>query len=271
MNIIHTLGAFTITLAAVEAGYSKESDNNTPVPLVVIPETEVDASLKTLQFSIPSTKHPDNLSPTIPFDKICPFEMAQPSDARITEKAAIKFRPQVTISQGCYPHAAVNEAGQISKGLQAPDPTYSKCGDPVQGTQVYGRSAWFGRVWAIMYAWYFPDSPIDWQHAIVWTNNPNVSSPVILAVTVTDSKGEYSSKVSPDIDGKTTKLIYKNRGLDLTDKDGECQNLVLWHQLTVDAQEKLNDDKSFGDTRVPFNDDYFLLSLGKAWPFPENY
>ncbi|KAG3167860.1 hypothetical protein C6341_g11574 [Phytophthora cactorum] len=42
---------------------------------------------------------------------------------------------------------------------------------------------------------------------------------------------------------------------------------IAYDKLTPEAQEALNDDQSFGGVQVPVNDDYFLLNLGKAWPF----
>ncbi|KAG3074339.1 hypothetical protein PC121_g8393 [Phytophthora cactorum] len=93
---------------------------------------------------------------------------------------------------------------------------------------------------------------------------------VILAVTTSNSTGGYSSQIPPDasmLSGKSVKISYNNNALESTTKEGGTQNLVLWHQLTPEAQEALNDDQSFGGVQVPVNDDYFLLNLGKAWPF----
>ncbi|OWY98970.1 hypothetical protein PHMEG_00030122 [Phytophthora megakarya] len=239
-----------------------------------MPEEQLDPTIQdSLQEEVtptPEERDESTASPTLPFDKVEPFEMPEPSESTITEKAAIKFRPKLKIVNGCHAYPAVNEDGQVSEWLKKADATGKVCGGSKLGTQVYGRSAWFGRVWAIMYAWYFPDVTPDWEHVIVWTNNPNVTNQVILAVTTSDSTGGYASQVPPDasmIEGKSVKVSYNNNALESTTELGDSQNLILWHQLTADAQEALNDDQSFGGVQVPVNDDYFLLNLGKAWPF----
>ncbi|ETM52639.1 hypothetical protein L914_03779, partial [Phytophthora nicotianae] len=275
MRIATLLGVVAVFLAATEAQKTKETKDGTPAPtpLATMPEAQLDPTIQdtTQEAATPSTdKKSASKEPTIAYDQVEPFEMAQPSDATVTEKAAIKFRPKLHVVNGCHPYPAVNAAGQVSKGLQKADATDAECSGSKLGTQVYGRSAWFGRVWAIMYAWYFPDVSPDWEHVIVWTNNPNVTNQVILAVTTSDSTGKYSSQVPPDasmISGKSVKIAYNNNALESTTKEGGAQNLVLWHQLTPEAQEALNDDQSFGGVQVPVNDDYFLLNLGKAWPF----
>ncbi|KUF89367.1 hypothetical protein AM588_10002207 [Phytophthora nicotianae] len=260
MRIATLLGVVAVFLAATEAQKTKETKDGTPAPtpLATMPEAQLDPTIQdtTQEAATPSTdKKSASKEPTIAYDQVEPFEMAQPSDATVTEKAAIKFRPKLHVVNGCHPYPAVNAAGQVSKGLQKADATDAECSGSKLGTQVYGRSAWFGRVWAIMYAWYFPDVSPDWEHVIVWTNNPNVTNQVILAVTTSDSTGKYSSQVPPDasmISGKSVKIAYNNNALESTTKE---------------AQEALNDDQSFGGVQVPVNDDYFLLNLGKAWPF----
>ncbi|KAG7381679.1 hypothetical protein PHYPSEUDO_005726 [Phytophthora pseudosyringae] len=272
MKISALLGVIAVCLAATEAQKTKDS-TPAPTPLVTMPEEQLDP---TTQDGVQeaATPAPEKKSasgePTIAYDQVKPFPMAQPSDATITEYAAIKFRPKLSIVNGCHPYPAVNAAGQVSEGLEKADPTGAACKGSKLGTQVYGRSAWFGRVWAIMYAWYFPDVSPDWEHVIVWTNNPNVTNQVVLAVTTSSSTGDYSSQAPPDasmISGKSVKISYYNNALESTTEEGGAQNLVLWHQLTPEAQEALNDDQSFGGVQVPVNDDYFLLNLGKAWPF----
>ncbi|POM76636.1 NPP1-like protein [Phytophthora palmivora] len=279
MKISTLLGVIAVCLAATEAQKTKETKDSTPAPtpLVTMPEEQLDPTLQD-NLQEEATPSPEKqvesstLSPTLPYDQVEPFEMPEPSESTVTEKAAIKFRPKLHIANGCHAYPAVNEAGQISTGIKKADPTGAACGGSKLGTQVYGRSAWFGRVWAIMYAWYFPDVTPDWEHVIVWTNNPNVTNQVILAVTTSNSTGGYTSQVPPDasmVTGKSVKVSYKNNALESTTEVGDSQNLILWHQLTPEAQEALNDDQSFGGVKVPVNDDYFLLQLGKAWPFDE--
>ncbi|KAI9989947.1 hypothetical protein PInf_020252 [Phytophthora infestans] len=270
MKISTLFCVVAVYLAAAEAQKTKET-TAVQTPLATMPEAQLDPTIQdSVQEAATPSPNKDAASkePTIAYDKVEPFEMAQPSDSTITEKAAIKFRPKLHVVNGCHPYPAVNAAGQVSKGLQKDDD--AACRGSKLGTQVYGRSAWFGRVWAIMYAWYFPDVTPDWEHVIVWTNNPNVTNQVILAVTTSDSTGKYSSQVPPDastVSGKSVKINYVDNALESTTKEGGAQNLVLWHQLTPEAQEALNDDHSFGGVQVPINDDYFLLNLGKAWPF----
>ncbi|KAF1794614.1 Necrosis inducing protein [Phytophthora cactorum] len=254
MKISTLIGVVAVFLAAAEAKETKETKDSTPAqtPLATMPEAQLDPTIQdTIQEAATPSPEKDAASkePTIAYDKVEPFEMAQPSDATITEKAAIKFRPKLHVVNGCHPYPAVNTAGQISKGLKKADATGAACSGSELGTQIYGRSAWFGRVWAIMYAWYFPDVTPDWEHVIVWTNNPNVTNQVILAVTTSNSTGGYSSQIPPDasmLSGKSVKISYNNNALESTTKEGGTQNLVLWHQLTPEAQEALNDDQSFG-------------------------
>ncbi|KAG1710563.1 hypothetical protein DVH05_013289 [Phytophthora capsici] len=274
MKISLIFGVIAVCLAATEAK-TKEDLTPAQTPLATMPEAQLDPTIEDnqQQEATPAPKkqlEKAENEPTIAYDKVVPFPMAQPSESTVTEKAAIKFRPKLKVVNGCHPYPAVNAAGQVSNGLEVADPTGAACKGSKLGTQVYGRSAWFGRVWAIMYAWYFPDVTADWEHVIVWTNNPNVTNQVVLAVTTSNSKGGYTSQVPPDatmMSGKSVKVSYNNNGLESTTEEGGAQNLILWHQLTAAAQEALNDDQNFDGVQVPVNDDYFLLNLGKAWPF----
>nr|P9WES0.1 RecName: Full=NLP effector protein 9; AltName: Full=Nep1-like protein 9; Flags: Precursor [Plasmopara viticola]UVH27392.1 NEP1-like protein 9 [Plasmopara viticola] len=277
MKISNLLGVLVVFLAVVKGQKKDEgSDDSELLALVTVPDGPVIFSIEQVeQVAAPSTdKHLSKLKPKIAYDKVEPFEMAQPSESTITEKAAIKFRPKLYIANGCHAYPAVNKAGQISKGMKTADPTFATCGKPSKGTQVYGRSAWFGTVWAIMYAWYFPDIPLDWEYAIVWTNNPNVSNPVILGVTVSNSEGSTTSQTPPDpamVDGRSVKIAYNNKGLESSTTLGGTQNLVMWHQLTVEAQEALNKKASFNGVQVPMNDNHFLRNLEASWPFSKEY
>ncbi|GMF09319.1 unnamed protein product [Phytophthora lilii] len=97
----------------------------------------------------------------------------------------------------------------------------SKCKGSGWDSQVYGRSTWYSDVWAIMYSWYFPkDSPStglghrhDWEHVIVWIDNPDVPEPRILAVTPSAHSG-YSAQVPSDadkVDGTSVKVNYESK------------------------------------------------------------
>ncbi|KAE8908793.1 hypothetical protein PF010_g23155 [Phytophthora fragariae] len=90
---------------------------------------------------------------TIDHDQVVPF--AQPKASTISQKAAVKFKPQIHITNGCHPYPAVNEAGQTGGGLKPTGAPSSSCKGSGWGSQVYGRSTWYSGRWAIMYSWYF--------------------------------------------------------------------------------------------------------------------
>ncbi|EGZ05612.1 hypothetical protein PHYSODRAFT_449487, partial [Phytophthora sojae] len=121
---------------------------------------------------------------SIGHDKVKPFP--QPEPVTISEKAAVTFKPQLLITNGCHSYPAVNEAGETSGGLSPTGGTSAKCGGSALGSQVYGRSKWYNDIWA-MYSWYFPkDSPSSglgtrhgWENVIVWIDNPAVPAPKI--------------------------------------------------------------------------------------------
>ncbi|RLN56669.1 hypothetical protein BBJ29_001054 [Phytophthora kernoviae] len=53
---------------------------------------------------------------TLGHDELKPF--AQPEPITISEKVAVKFKPQIHITNGCHPYPAVNDIGQTSGGLK---------------------------------------------------------------------------------------------------------------------------------------------------------
>lgn len=214
-------------------------------------------------------------SAVIDHDQVQPF--AQPEPVTISEKAAVKFRPQLHITNGCHPYPAVNSAGDTSGGLK---PTGAPSGSGY-GSQVYGRSTWYNGVWAIMYSWYFPkDLPStglghrhDWEHVVVWINNPDVEIPTILGVSPSAHSGysKYTPPSAATIDGTSAKVNYQshwpiNHALDSTSESGDFQDLLVWDQLTDAARTALQ-DTDFGDANVPMKNDNFLTKLGNAWPF----
>ncbi|OWZ06278.1 Necrosis inducing protein NPP1 [Phytophthora megakarya] len=214
-------------------------------------------------------------------DEVVPFK--QPEPVTISEKAAIKFKPQLHISNGCHAYPAVDIAGQTSGGLQTKGAPSAACKGSGWGSQVYGRSAWHNGIWAIMYAWYFPkDSPSsglghrhDWEHVIVWIDNPEIPEPKILAVTPSAHSG-YSAQVPPDADkveGTSVKVNYEskwpiNHALGSTTKGGDYQDLIMWHQLNEAARQGLQ-NTNFGKANVPMKDGNFEHKLDKAWPFKD--
>ncbi|KAG1713431.1 NLP effector protein 6 [Phytophthora capsici] len=216
---------------------------------------------------------------TIGHDEVKPF--AQPEPVTISEKAGVKFKPQIQIRTGCVPYPAVNDVGETSGGLQTSGNPKGGCRGSGHGSQVYGRSTWMQGVWAIMYSWYFPkDSPSsrmghrhDWEHAIVFIDNPDVPEPKILACSVSSHSGYKKYNPCPPwvIDGTSLKVRYKhswpiNHDLDTTGDAGTFQDLIMWDQMTEDARRALN-SVSFGKAMTPFNDGSFKPKLEKAWPF----
>ncbi|OWZ08057.1 Necrosis inducing protein NPP1 [Phytophthora megakarya] len=216
---------------------------------------------------------------TIDHDQVKPF--VQPQPVTISEKAAIKFKPQLHITNGCHSYPAVDEAGQTSGGLKTKGAPSAGCKGSGWGSQVYGRSGWYQDVWAIMFCWYFPkDEPSsgighrhDWEHVIVWIDNPAVDSPKILAVTPSAHSGyhKYAPPNPATIDGNSTKVAYESKwpmdhALDSTTDGGDFQDLIMWDQLSENARRALN-SVNFGSANTPMNDGNFQPKLGRAWPF----
>lgn len=100
----------------------------------------------------------------------------------------------------------------------------------------------------------------DWEHVIVWINNPDVPNPTILAVTPSAHSG-YSKYAPPNadtLDGSSVKVNYEstypmNHATDITTEPGEFQVLIMWDQMTEAARHALN-TVSFGDANVPMNE-----------------
>ncbi|RLN80249.1 hypothetical protein BBJ28_00020120 [Nothophytophthora sp. Chile5] len=216
----------------------------------------------------------------IDHDQVVPF--AQPEATSITDKAGVKFKPQIHISNGCHPYPAVDTDGNTSGGLKPTGSSSAGCKGSGWGSQIYGRSTWYNGVWAIMYSWYFPkDSPVtflghrhDWEHVIVWIDNPDVENPTILAVTPSAHSG-YSTYAPPNadmIDGTSAKVDYTsswiviNHHLEGTTDAGETQDLIMWGQMTDAARTALQ-DTDFGDANVPMKDGNFETKLGSAYPW----
>lgn len=93
------------------------------------------------------TAIPNGKAASIGHDKVKPFP--QPEPVTISEKAAVTFKPQLLITNGCHSYPAVNEAGETSGGLSPTGGTSAKCGGSALGSQVYGRSKWYNDIWAM--------------------------------------------------------------------------------------------------------------------------
>ncbi|ETL85817.1 hypothetical protein L917_14690 [Phytophthora nicotianae] len=233
---------------------------------------------------------------SIAYDKVQPI--AQPKPVTISEKAGVKFKPQLFVDTGCFTFPAVNAAGETSSGLPAEQGNYF-CVKRYNllGSQVYGRATWYKGVWAIMYAWYYPKTITalvatathDWQNAVVWINNPDLESPKIMGLST--SKKSETDHTKPHITRETFKsdVTYDKRTKDfdqfldgtsfklastlilgpiflrpMTEKKGEFQDLVMWSQLPDVARAALNSTE-IGN--VPFSDANFQKKLAEAWPF----
>uniref|UniRef100_A0AAV1V1J8 Uncharacterized protein n=1 Tax=Peronospora matthiolae TaxID=2874970 RepID=A0AAV1V1J8_9STRA len=214
-------------------------------------------------------------------DTLQPFP--QPKPVTRLDVVAIKLKPKLFIVHGCHPYPAVNATGHTSNGLKTSGYADGHCKGSGHGSQVYGRATRFRSKWAIMYAWYFPkDAPDeesgqrhDWEHAIVWINNPKVKRPEIQAVSVScGKKFGYLKKVAPGpevFDGTRLKMSYgadhkHDHRLGLTAEKGEDQDLIMWEQLTDEARCAF-DTILWTNVMMPLNDAWYKHELKRAWPF----
>ncbi|KAG7375415.1 hypothetical protein PHYPSEUDO_001328 [Phytophthora pseudosyringae] len=233
---------------------------------------------------------------TLDHDKVEPFP--QPEPATVSEKAAIKFKPQLyTPEIVCVPYPAVNAAGEVTGGLKGTNGN-DACRYATMGSQVYGRAGWYKDMWVIMYAWYFPkgflvDFPIrrhDWKSVVVWIDNPALESPKIVGVAMSKSDTNYHKTTKPFASyfagyraegrrvnrtysygsNKSLRFLYQtgfsSPYLNLGVWDGDYQDLIMWEQLTDAARVALNDSINFGKAEVPFSDEHYEAHLDKAWP-----
>ncbi|OWZ07684.1 hypothetical protein PHMEG_00019894 [Phytophthora megakarya] len=238
---------------------------------------------------------------TVDHDKIKPFP--QPEPITVSEKAAVKFKPQLTRYEIlCASYPAVNAAGEVTGGLKGSNGN-DACENAPLGSQVYGRAGWYKDLWAIMYSWYFPKEFFmaiptkrhDWQSVVIWISNPEVETPKIVGVSMSMSKSKYAKQLqlSPSsfagyrsksvrygrtyqnevlAYGSNTTLrfaytiIFGSAFMTFSNSDGDFQDLIMWEQLTDAARAALNDNNNFGSAEVPFNDDHYESRLEKAYP-----
>ncbi|KAJ8569469.1 hypothetical protein ON010_g5794 [Phytophthora cinnamomi] len=226
----------------------------------------------------------------IDYDKVQPFP--EPEPKTVSEKAAVKFKPSLSIQDGCHPYAAVNAAGDTNGGLSPGAinegwnrTAHDDCQGSALGSQVYSRSGWYRDVWAIMYAWYFPkdtswlDDPTvrhDWINAIVWLNNPALENPSLLGVSV--SRGgafyvaypprfmdAYMNGTHPRMQYYTGSNSMGYHTIDISQEVGDFQDLIHWSQLTDKARNALETGDFGTNTPVPFNDANFEKNLERSW------
>ncbi|EGZ08289.1 necrosis inducing-like protein NPP1 type, partial [Phytophthora sojae] len=163
-------------------------------------------------------------------DEVQPFPELEPVGA--SEKAAVKFKPQLQISYGFHTYPAVRRDGAVSNGLKWGGKPDGECKGSAWGSQVYTRSDWYQGKWAIMYAWYFPKAWQEndlishrhlWLYIVVWIDNPEAVNPAVLGVYVRTAGGS-ERRAPPDakfFEGSSLKSEYYKSGktgLQRTDK-----------------------------------------------------
>ncbi|KAF4316672.1 hypothetical protein BBO99_00009022 [Phytophthora kernoviae] len=228
---------------------------------------------------------------TINYDQVQPF--AQPEPVSDAEKAAVKFKPQLTISGSCKPYPAVDSSGSISGGLKWSDSSNDDCAGSPLGSQVYSRSGWYSYKWGIMYTWYFPkaqqpyrefstDSRHMWLWAIVWIDDPADDDSTVQGLSMSAIIGHQ--RMSPVLDyyinGSSVKLESYVGDMSPTSEPiqetldaGETQDLIQWDQLTDAARESLSSfdfaegEPSFRHHDMPLEDSVFNETLKNAYPF----
>lgn len=127
-----------------------------------------------------------------------------------------------------------------------------------------------------------------WASFIVWLDNPSLEKPKILAVSTSFQTGEYqilkngppacgrrscSPPFTDYINGTSAMLAYLDTFygsiLEMTTArtGGELQDLIMWEQLTEEAQIALN-ETDFGEkARVPFIDANLNANLEQTRSF----
>ncbi|OWY96847.1 Necrosis inducing protein NPP1 [Phytophthora megakarya] len=158
----------------------------------------------------------------IDHDQVQPFAQQEP--ITISEKTAVKYKPQLFIGDGCASFPAVNAVGEITGGLKGTKNT-EDCEEASLGSQMYGRSAWYQDKWAMMYAWYFPKNfggyeakkRHDWASIVLWIDNPALETPEILGASL--------SQQTP----KPATLLFLPMGERLEEPYQKMTQLPRWH------------------------------------------
>ena len=214
---------------------------------------------------------------TVELKRVRPFR--QPESMALIDLVGVMFKPQVYVSEGCNSYPAVNSAGETTSGRSLEGTTDIRCKKSKHYSQVYGRCTWHRNKWAIMYAWHFPRYEPnalrhDWEHVVVWLDNPAAPNRTLEAVSVwDDEKREYTKAVPPEsefVDGSSVKLELEKgvstRTLRLTSRPGQFQSLVTWDQLPNNTRRALN-AVVWGTMRMPLSESRFTFTLDNAWPF----
>ncbi|CAI5738209.1 unnamed protein product [Peronospora farinosa] len=197
-----------------------------------------------------------------------------------SEKAAIKFKPMLNISNGrCVPYPAVSKDGSYVEGFFEHSKSANYCKGNQHGSQIYGRATWYNEIYVIVYTWYFLNewatSRQGWQTCALWVDNPDNVSPNILAVSVSSPNRRFTKHLypkPPTVDGTNVKLRYFLNDwamplfeVEITDLKGGFQDLIMWQQLTEEARCALN-QTSYGNRQMPINENNFWTTLEEAYP-----
>ena len=266
-----------IALIAGAAVLAKEKSSNPDTAEQLFPEGNDHSTLGSPPASTPEVKqwevYPIDLNHAKPFP--------EPKAKTVDDKAGVKFKPHLQVSEGCFSFPAVNAAGETNDGLMIEDGMADiKCKGPKDGSQIYGRVTWHREKYAIMYAWNFPTYdrryvPYDWEHVVVWINNPDVANPKIEAVSIWDNlERAYTKAVPPAPEfmaGSSVKVELGKDGLRrklrLSRLDSQFQpKLIMWDQLPEKARQAL-DTVVWDQLRMPLSDSRLTLALENAWPF----
>ncbi|CAI5721512.1 hypothetical protein KXD40_004668 [Peronospora effusa] len=220
-------------------------------------------------------------------DDIIPYR--QPDPVSFDQKAAIKYKPRLTIGEDtCHMYPAVSAEGYVTGGLKPTGDLTGHCKGNQDGSQVYGRAAWHEGRYVLTYALYTPKVQLTdgygkrhgWHCVSVWINNAAVENAKILALSVSSPHGfkKYYPINDTIVDGTNVKLKYyyrRNINNDLlssyefepTAEKGGFQELIMWDQLSENARCALNLTDWGKGSKMCINDYNFRTSLKEAYPF----
>ncbi|EOD52252.1 putative necrosis- and ethylene-inducing protein 1 precursor protein [Neofusicoccum parvum] len=217
-----------------------------------------------------------NARASVPHDSLNPWPEAVRTG---TEGDGIKrFEPTLHIAHGCQPYTAVNEAGDISGGLQDTGSSTGGCRDTGKG-QTYVRAKWHNGRFAIMYSWYFPkDHPNsgdvagghrhDWENVVVFIDDPAAATPTLIGASASSHSG-YTKSDNPQRNGDRVMVEYftnfpTNHELQFKTSEGADYALLDWDVMTDAAKQALQ-NADFGSANVPFKDGNFETKIEEAW------
>ncbi|KAI8245531.1 hypothetical protein K4K57_005963 [Colletotrichum sp. SAR 10_99] len=226
----------------------------------------------------------------IDHDKVVPF--TQNASPGFDGQLELRFNPNLYVSGGCDPYAAVDSSGNLGAGLRPTGGGRDGCGDG-KGGQVYvRRGVSQGRV-GIMYSYYFPKvrwakgdgngHTHYWASIVVWINrwgcdvdDATSAWPVGVSFTTDHLKwgvakaGDItfkSSGVGVDMPTRPQIQIHDNAMAPFTGAGGDKvygRDVIGWKSLPDNALQALSDVK-YEKTEVPFVDANFQRQLDAAY------